>query len=186
MMTNHPWKFHVIRSGSFWEKLVTYIHTYIHTYKPFGRVHTFANATIVTISEDRELKSEHFGVGFIWIGRKLSALWQKYVFWPFCDLDLDLWPDQVAIPPKIFTERSVVYMPIFKQFCPAVWESIRHQDLADTHTDRPTILYIYREDRRYKRCVHLYLLMISIVYADLLQLPNFLFIHCLDNGWMFV
>ena len=30
-----------------------------------GRVHTFTKATFVTISEDRELKSEHFGVGFI-------------------------------------------------------------------------------------------------------------------------
>ena len=30
-----------------------------------GRAHAFANATFVTISEDRELKSEHFGVGFI-------------------------------------------------------------------------------------------------------------------------
>ena len=30
-----------------------------------GRAHTFANATFVTISEDRELKNEHFGVGFI-------------------------------------------------------------------------------------------------------------------------
>ena len=30
-----------------------------------GRAHTFANATFVTISEDRDLKSEHFGMGFI-------------------------------------------------------------------------------------------------------------------------
>ena len=58
----------------FGEKLLT------HTYKPLCRVHTFANATFVTISEDRELKSEHFGIGFIWIWRKLSALWQKWVF----------------------------------------------------------------------------------------------------------
>ena len=40
---------------------------------------------------DRELKSEPFGVGFIWIGWKLSVLWPK-CFLPFCDLDLDLWP----------------------------------------------------------------------------------------------
>ena len=36
-----------------------------------GRAHTFANATL---SEDRELKSGHYGVGFKRIGRKLSAL----------------------------------------------------------------------------------------------------------------
>ena len=58
----------------------TYVPLPLHTYKPLSRAHTFANATSVTISEDRELESEHFGVGFIWIGRKLSALWQKYVF----------------------------------------------------------------------------------------------------------
>ena len=40
-------------------------------------------------------------------------------------------------------------MPIFKQFCPAVWESIRHQDQADTHTqtdrqtDTQTYYFIY-------------------------------------------
>ena len=37
-----------------------------------------------------ELKSQHFGIGFIWIGQKLSVLWPKHAFdlflpltWPF-------------------------------------------------------------------------------------------------------
>ena len=38
--------------------------------------------------EDRELKSEHFGIGFISIGRKLSMLWPKYVFDLFVTLTL--------------------------------------------------------------------------------------------------
>ena len=81
---------------------------------------------------------------------KTERVMTKIRFWPFRDLDLDLLPDWVALPPKAFTERSVVYLPNFKQFCPAVWDSIRHKDQADTyththtHTHRPTILYIYR------------------------------------------
>ena len=41
------------------------------------------------LTEDRELKSEHFGVGFIWTGWKLSTLWQKYVLDLFVTLT---WP----------------------------------------------------------------------------------------------
>ena len=63
--------------------------------RALGRAHTFANSTFVTISEDRELKSEHFGVGFIWTGRNLSMLWQKYAFDLFVTLTFDL------IAPKI-------------------------------------------------------------------------------------
>ena len=37
-----------------------------------------------------ELKSEHFGVGFRWIGRKLSVLWQKYVFDIIVTLTFDM------------------------------------------------------------------------------------------------
>ena len=33
--------------------------------RALGRTHTFTNATFVTISEDRELKNTHFGVGFM-------------------------------------------------------------------------------------------------------------------------
>ena len=40
------------------------------------------------LSEARELKSEHFGVGFTWIGRKLSMLWPNYVFDLFVTLTL--------------------------------------------------------------------------------------------------
>ena len=39
-----------------------------------ARAHTFANTTFVTISKNRELKREHFGIGFILIGQKLSML----------------------------------------------------------------------------------------------------------------
>ena len=65
-----------------------FIKKYLQLERALGRAHTFTNATFVTISEDRELKSEHLGVGLIWFRRKLSSLWQKYIFDFFMTLTL--------------------------------------------------------------------------------------------------
>ena len=57
----------------------------------FGPVvfETFVTLTLTfDLSEDRKLRSEHFGIGFIWIRRELSLLWQIYFFVLFVTLTL--------------------------------------------------------------------------------------------------
>ena len=86
------------------------------------RVHTFANATFVTMSEDRELKSEHFGVSFIWMGRKLSALWQKYAFDLFVTLTFDFWPDRSQKSNRLALGWWQITPENFMQFGPVVFD----------------------------------------------------------------